>query len=129
MEGSSDRNPLIKEFMVQKAPPPPPAGALDEGPAKSRKENFSMIKGDLGALAGLDDPRINLIGEFIHLVVENKDKPLGENEVRLLRGMMRLILKDGGRDFLQTLSEAKRLISENLFGPRVDATLGRKPGK
>lgn len=85
-----------------------------------------MIKGDLGALSGLDDPRINLIGEFIHLVVENKDEPLDAKEVKLIRGLMKLILKNGGDDFIQTLSGVNRLVSESLFGPKVDSTMGRK---
>lgn len=113
--------------MNDKLPPPPPADAMiGDGIPMNRKANFSMIKGDLKEIVGLDDPRINLIAEYIHLIVENKDKPLDAKEIKLMRSLMRLILKNGGNDFIQTLSGVNRLVGESLFGPKVDSTMGRK---
>jgi len=107
-------------------PPKPPADALAEDITMDRKENFSMIKGDLKEIVGLDDSRINLIAEYIHLIVENKDKPLDAEEVKLMRDFMRLILKNGDNDFLQTLNKIISLVRENMVGPKIDATMGRK---
>ena len=116
--------------MSEKIPPPPPADAMiDDGIPMNRKENFSMIKGDLKEIVGLDDPRINLIAEYIHLIVENKDKPLDAKEIKLMRSLMRLILKNGGGDFVRTLSNVNNLVRECLVGPKVDATMGRKNEK
>lgn len=99
---------------------------MDEEKTMTRKDGISMIRKDSSAVNGLDDPRFNLVAEFIHLIVENKDKPLDEKEVKLIRELMRLILKNGGNDFIQTLSEVNSLVAKNLFGPKVDATMGRK---
>ena len=107
-------------------PPKPPADALAEDISVDRKRDFSMIKGDLKEIVGLDSSRISLIAEFIHLNVENKDSPLDAKEVKLMRDFMRLILKNGDSDFLQTLNKIIGLVRENMAGPKIDATMGRK---
>jgi hypothetical protein len=111
--------------MAEKLPPPPPADAISEGKTIGKKEAIAMLRSDVSGIKDLNEPSIVMIAQFVRLVEENKDRPLDETRVKLVRDLVEVVFKNRDIDFVHTLAEVNNLVIKNL----ADMNLPKKSEK